>query len=389
MTEWKKIKETFMRFKGLTSIGFANIVANAISGLFWLYIARILGTEHYGEVSYFIAIAGIGTILSFVGAGNILLVYAAKEVKIQPPVYFISLIASIITAIVLFFIFYNIGISLFVIGNVVFGLVTYDMLGRKLYKNYLRYVIVQKILMALLAIVLYHIIGINGVILGISLSFFLPIVKIYQIFRGAKIDFSLIKSRYGFIVNSYMLDITRTFSTTTDKLIVAPMFGFALLGNYQLGVQFLSLLTILPGIVYQYILPQDASGNPNKKLKRLTIVISVVLAILSIVLAPIVLPVLFSKFTHAITVIQIISLSIIPISITNTYISKFLARENSKIVLIGSGIFLGVQIVMIVLLGKIYGITGISASFVLAQTSETIYLIIVDRVIKKNNLGRS
>ena len=77
------------------------------------------------------------------------------------------------------------------------------------------------------------------------------------------------------MTNSYILDFSRTFSGQTDKLIVAPMLGFALLGNYQLGLQLLSLLSILPSIVYQYTLPHDATGRSNKKLKKITILVSV------------------------------------------------------------------------------------------------------------------
>jgi O-antigen/teichoic acid export membrane protein len=380
---WDKIKKVSARFKGLTEIGIANISTSIISGLFWLYMARLLGTTHYGEISYLIAVASIGVTFSYLGAGNALLVYGAKGVKIQPSVYFIALVASAIVSIILFFIFYNIAISLFVFGNVIFGLAYSDLLGRKAYKDYLKYFIAQRIMMVVFAITLYHVMGPNGVILGMALSFFPFLIQSYKVFRESKIDFSMIKSRFNFIINSYLLDIARTFSTTTDKLIIAPLFGFVLLGNYQLGVQFLSLIGILPGIVYQYILPHDASGNPNKKLKNLTIIMSVALVILTIALSPILIPPLFPKFTEAIKVIQIMSLGIIPIAISNTYISKFLSLEKSRTVLVGSGIFLAVQITLIILLGKIFGINGVAISFVLSQASETAYLIIIDRYSMK------
>lgn len=377
---WDKIKNLPTRLKGLTEIGLANISTGIISGLFWLYMARVLGTTHYGEVSYFIAVASVGSTISFLGAGNSLLVYPAKGIKIQPPVYFLALVSASTASVIVYFIFYNIGTSLLVLGTVVFGLTTSDLLGGKSYRNYLKYFVVQRILMVGLAVSLYHIMGPNGVIIGVALANFPFLFQSYKVFKGAKIDFSLIKSRFRFIVNSYLLDISRIFSTATDKLIVAPLFGFALLGNYQLGVQFLALLGVFPSIIYQYILPHDASGNPNKKLKDLTIIVSIGLAILSILLSPIAVPPLFPKFTHAITVIQIMSLGVIPIAITNTYISKFLALEKSNIVLIGSVIFLVVQITLIILFGKFFGINGIAASFVLAQSSETTYLIIINRV---------
>jgi O-antigen/teichoic acid export membrane protein len=201
--------------------------------------------------------------------------------------------------------------------------------------------------------------------------------------KNDKIDFSLVRPRIGFIINSYALDLSRTFSGYTDKLIVAPLFGFAILGNYQLGIQVLAVLTILPGIVYQYILPRDSSGDSNKKLKKLTITISIILAGLGFILAPIVLPILFPKFIESIEVIQIVSISVIPSTINLMYISKFLGNELSKIVLIGSGIFLSVQIVSIFLLGELIGVNGVAAALVLGSSAEAIFLISVNKFVYK------
>ena len=65
-----KVNRILAKFKDLTSLGFANILSTAISGIFWFYLASLLGTTHYGEVSYFIAIASIASTVSFLGAGN-------------------------------------------------------------------------------------------------------------------------------------------------------------------------------------------------------------------------------------------------------------------------------------------------------------------------------
>jgi len=380
---WDKIKSVVTRFKDLTTIGFANVVSSAISGIFWFYIAALLGTEHYGEVSYFIAICNVASVISFLGAGNTIIVYTAKGEKIQSPIFFITIISGLITSIVLFFIFYNLGVSLYVLGNVVFGLAAAEILGRKLYKNYSKYLITQRILFVGFALAFYYLMGPHGVILGYAVSFFPYSFRLYKGFKESKIDMSVIKSHFGFMMNSYVLDLSRAFSGQTDKLIVAPMLGFALLGNYQLGIQFFSLLILLPSIVFQYILPHDASGNPNRKLKKITILVSIFLAILGISFSPIVLPVLFPKFTEAVEVIQIISFAIIPSSINLMYISKFLGKEKSKVVLAGSGIYLLVQILGILILGQLFGVNGVAAALVLATSSESIFLISIDRFFQK------
>ena len=377
------MKEVFTKFKDLGTVGLGNITASLISGIFWFYFASLLGAEQYGEISYFIAIAGIASTISFLGLGNAVIVYTAKGEKIQPPLFVIGSISGIVTLIAVFLIFSQIGMSLYVLGYVIFSLATSEILGKKQYKNYTGYLITQKILMVGFALFFYYYIGLEGVILGIALSFFPYIKRIYTSLKTDKINFSLVRPRLGFIINSYALDLTRTFSGYTDKLIVAPLFGFAILGNYQLGIQILAILTILPGIVYQYILPRDSSGDSNKKLKKITISVSIILAILGIILAPIILPILFPKFIVAIEVIQIVSISVIPSTINLMYISKFLGNEKTKIILIGSGIFLLVQISAILVLGQLLGVNGVAIALVLGSSAEAIFLVSINKLIYK------
>ena len=377
------MKEFLKKFKDLGIVGIGNITASLISGIFWFYFASLLGAEQYGEVSYYISIAVIASTLSFLGLGNAIIVYTAKGEKIQPPIFLVGMISSIITLVAVFLIFSQIGMSLYIVGYVIFSLATSEILGKKQYKNYSSYLVTQKILMVGFSLFFYYYIGLEGVILGIALSFFPYIKRIYSSIKNDKIDFSLVRPRIGFIINSYALDLSRTFSGYTDKLIVAPLFGFAILGNYQLGIQVLAILTILPGIVYQYILPRDSSGDSNKKLKKLTIIVSIILAGLGLILAPIILPILFPKFTEAIEVIQIVSISVIPSTINLIYISKFLGNELSKIVLIGSGIFLSVQIVSILILGELIGVNGVAIALVLGSSSEAIFLTSVNKLIYK------
>lgn len=379
-----KVSRILSKFKDLTTLGTANLLSTAISGIFWFYIASLLGTTHYGEVSYFIAIAGIASTVSFLGAGTTTIVFTAKGEKILSTIFSITVISTTIASVILFILFKNFGVSLYVIGSLVFSLSTADILGQKLYKDYSKYLITQKLLFVGFSLGFYYLIGPQGVILGYAVSFLPYFTRIYHGFKESKINISLIRPHYGFMMNSYVLDLSRTFSGQTDKLIVAPMLGFSLLGNYQLGLQFLSLLGIIPNIVYQYILPHDSTGKSNKKLKRATILVSVILAVSGIFLAPLVLPHLFPKFRESIGVIRIISLAIIPMSINLIYISKFLGSERSRIVLIGSGIYLLTQILSIFMLGKIYGVNGVAGAYVLASFAEAIYLIIIDQVTRKN-----
>jgi O-antigen/teichoic acid export membrane protein len=381
----KGIKNIFTGIRGLLAIGTANITTSAIIGIFWFYMARVMGPENYGQVSYFLSISSVASILSILGTDSALTVNLNKNDRILAPLFFIIIVSTTIASVILYILFSEIGVSLYVIGFGVFTLVTMEQLARKMYKKYSEYLIIQKILLVAIAICLYYVIGPKGIILGYALSFLPYSIKMYREFRRSKIDFGLLKPHFGFMVTSYAFSLSRAFSYSLDKLVIFPLFGYVLLGNYQLGIQALTVLSLLPMTVFQYALPHDATGNPNLRLKTITVIVSIFLSTLIVLLSPILLPSLFPKFGHAMQLVQILSLAIIPISVNSMLISRFLGRQKTKYVTIGSSLTLSVQIIGIILLGKIYGINGAAAALVLGSALETVYLIIMTRTIFKNN----
>ena len=100
-----KIKTTCNNLKGLSMMGGASLISNGLGASFWFYMASAMGANAYGQISYFIAIAIIGSRISMLGLGNTMMVYTAKGVKIQPPIYLIAILGSIITSLILFFVF--------------------------------------------------------------------------------------------------------------------------------------------------------------------------------------------------------------------------------------------------------------------------------------------
>ena len=117
--EWNDIKN-IRGLRSITTIGSSNIIGTAITSVFWISIAGLIGTDSYGELSYFLAIIGISSVIATIGGGYTMQVYTAKGVKIAPSLYFLGIIASTIAAIVLFVIFENFGVSISVIGIVAF-----------------------------------------------------------------------------------------------------------------------------------------------------------------------------------------------------------------------------------------------------------------------------
>lgn len=382
---WKLLNSLVPAFKDLGPLGLGTILSGIIQGIFIILVASILGVEDYGRISYFLAIGGISFAISSLGIGNTLLVYIPKKIKILSSISFLSLFFGIIGSFVIYFIFYDIGLSMLVIGFVIFDLATNELIARKLYWAFTKYVLIQKSLFVLLGLSLYFLYGPSGMILGFAISYLPSVIRIYGGLKETKINMAVIKPRLSFIMNNYVSQLSKLAYGYTDRLIIFPLFGFQLLGNYELGMQFLSLAYIFPMIIYRYTLPRDAEGKSTYKLKILTILISGVLTIITIFLVPIVLPQVFPQFTEAIELIPIMGLAIIPQTVVLMHISKFLGNEKSKIVMAGSLIHLSAQISGIIFLGNIYGGIGVATALVIAVLLEAGFLIVLNRLTFTKN----
>ena len=378
----KNFKDKIIGKKGLLSIGFADIVGSVISGLFWLYIASQLNPDVYGEIIYFISIAGLAQLVSLVGSSNALTVYTAKNVKIQSTLFLISISAAAISLAIITIFLNRLDAGLLAVGFIVFSLVNSVILGKKLFVKYAKLILSQKILTLILGLGLYFVFDVYGIIYGLALSYIPHLIIFVKEFSRTKIDFTLLKTRKGFIINNYVMNLTAGLGGTVDKLIIAPILGFALLGNYSLAAQMLTMMMMFSAVVYKYLLPLDASGESNKKIRQIALVISIIIATLGVTILPNVIDWLFPKFIDAKDAIQIMSLGVVPGTVSILYGSRFLGMEKSKIVMIPKLVSLGVVIGGFLYFGPIYGTVGLAWVIVTALTWESIFLFIMNRTLR-------
>jgi len=379
---WNTIKDSIIGKKGLLSIGFADIVGSVISGLFWLYIASQLNPEIYGELIYFISIAGLAQMVSLLGSSNALTVYTAKNVKIQSTLFLISILAAAISLAIITIFLNRLDAGLLAVGFVVFSLVNSVMLGKKLFGKYSKLVLSQKILTLILGVGLYFVFDVYGIIYGLALSYIPHLIIFVKEFSRTKIDFTLLKTRRGFIINNYVMNLTAGLGGTVDKLIIAPVLGLALLGNYSLALQMFTMMMMFSAVVYKYLLPFDASGKSNKKIRQIALVVSIIIAILGVTILPNVVDWLFPKYVDATDAIQIMSVGVVPGTISILYSSKFLGMEKSKFVMTTKLVSLGVMFGGFLYFGPIYGAIGLAWIIVAVLTWESIFLFIMNRTLR-------
>ena len=144
---WDILIDKLYSIKDLGYVGSANIIGSGISAVFWLYLANLLGAEDYGEIQYYLAIAGVVYVISSFGTPNSFTVYAAKNIKINSTLFLISLVGGFIALLVLLGIFQRLDIGLIILGYIIFDLTINYVLGKKFYSRYSKYFLIQRILM--------------------------------------------------------------------------------------------------------------------------------------------------------------------------------------------------------------------------------------------------
>ena len=368
--------------KDFFSIGFSNIFGGGIAAIFWFYLASLLSPEEYGQIHYILGIAGMAQLISLFATPNAITVYVAKNIKIHSTLFFISIVSGIVSSLVIFLFFYRADASLLVLGYIIFELLNGFLLGKKLFSTYAKFFLTQKILTVIFGLGLYFAFGVDGIIFGLVLSYVPYIWILVSEFRNTRIDFSLLKQRKGFLINNYGINVSGAVSGKLDKLIIVPILGFELLGNYSLAMQFLVILLLFPTVVFKYLLPQVASGKNTKNLKKISIFVSIGLTAFGMVVLPMIIPVLFPKFIDTTIAIQILSLAIIPATIGIFYETKLLALEKGKFPIISKSIGIITIVFGFLTLGPIYGIIGLAVTFVIAAFLETIFIIIASKTIK-------
>ena len=246
-------------FRDISTIGLGDIIGSGITALFWFYLASILDPSEYGQIHYLISIAIITSTFTVLGTQNVLVVYIAKNKDVVLTLLNLSLAAGIIILIISTVTFDMFSVGLLVLGIIIFTYGISRNLAKKEFKKYSTYTILQKSLTAGLALLAYNYFGIEGIIYGIALSYFVYLKYIIEDAKNTKLSYSQLKihinelkTNKDFILTNYFLMITNSVTNQVDKLLIVPILGFALLGNYSLGLQIITMLTILPGIIFKF-----------------------------------------------------------------------------------------------------------------------------------------
>jgi len=362
-------------FRNLSYISIGRLTGIVLQAIFYLAFAAILGPEDYGELNYIIAIAGTVSLFSRFGLNFTVNVFRAKEKeKISDQINTLSIISTSTAAFIL--LFFNVHAALLALALSFFVMNQGNLLGLKRYKNYMYNIILKNGMVLSIPFLFYFIFDIQGVIIGMAIANFLASVPFLKKIKFK--SFFDIKHHYRVIIHNFGVDSSINLSRTIDKILVAPLYGFFVVGVYQFNMQILFALEVLPAILYAFLLSEESSGFTHKKIIYLGVFLSIIFAILAIFLSPFFVNEFFPKYSEGIFSLQILVISIIPLTISSIFNAKLQAREST---LIGftAIVRIGTLLISIAILGKVFGLVGLSLAVLVSAISYVLFLYILYR----------
>lgn len=363
--------------KNFSIVTLGKIITVGLYSGFYLIFATILEPETYGQMSYLIAIAGTASIVSRFGLPLSVIVYRAKEEHVlSNQINVLSVITTGVAALILLPIEINAALLCFALST--FLMNTGNMLGLKKYKKFFWASVIRSISTIGLPIAFYFAFDISGILLGLALSNFLGSIDFFKSLSSKIQSFREISSHRTVLMHNFGVDASSALNRWIDKLLILPLYGFAFVGLYQFNMQILVALMILPTSLHSFMLSEKSSGKKHNRMVNATLLITVIIVIFAYIFSPFVIEQLFPKYVDGIKALQIIIISVIPLSITQIIKAYLQAQESTRVGYPGIARIASL-LGLIAVLGNIYGLEGLSFAVLVSSIVETILVLFLYR----------
>jgi len=355
---------------GILHVAIGQAGAVALGAIFWFVMAKLLEPSAYGQVNWLISIAMFVSTSCVLGWGKTVVTYYPKEGadELLGGAVTIVLVTSIAGGVVMGLLVEPL-VGLLIVGLSLFSMTVSFELGKRRYKRYMWAWIGVKIISLPLAIAMYFWQGLLGVLLGYAIPHLIFGLSSLRYMHRSNPGIKEARGKAGFALKAFGVDITTGSISWLDKILIGSLFGMVTLGLYQLPYQIFMALSVLPSVLFSYLLPEKSAGTKTREVEILGILASVALAASVVVLSPIVIPWVFPNFAGSVGLIQVMSLGVVPFTITVTKMSELYAKERPGAVLISYLSALAVGIAGILVLGSYFGGIGLATSAVLLQTT--------------------
>ena len=356
-------------------VAIGRLFGSGSQAIFYFIFAFFLEPELYGEMSYLIALAGTFSIISRFGLNQTVTVYQAKnENSIVNQINVLSLLTTSVAAIILlpitiFAAFLALSLSFFPMNQ-------NNFLGQKNYKKFMFISITRSILLIVIPVSLFFVWDISGILIGMTISYFICSLDFLRKIKFQINSFNEIKNNFSVIIHNFGADLSTNLSRRIDKLLIAPLLGFTSLGIYQFNIQILFGLELIPIAIHSFLLSEESSGKKYKKIEYYAILMSIIISLIIFFIAPSVIENILPEYSEGIPSLQLLVLTLIPLSIMAILNAKLQALESKKIGY-SALIRIGSLLILIATVGNWYGLMGLSISVLLSVILHVIFLAIL------------
>lgn len=365
-----------MKSKKFSFVLIGRIISIGLQGIFYLIFATLLEPEQYGNLSYLISLAGTFAVVSRFGLNHTVIVQQAKQNHLLAnQINILFLIFTVVASIFLLAI--NVFAALLCLATSFFIMNIYNQIGIKEYKRYFWLNVTKGLLIIIIPIPMYYIFDLPGILLGMSIGYLL---SSFNFIKSLQINFELkkLKEHYLVIIHNFGVDSSNQLGKFVDKLLIAPLMGFTTLGIYQLNIQILFALEVFPIALHSFLLSEESSGKTHKKISLVIIVASCFIVILVILFSPFFIDTFFPKYSEGILGLQILIISLVPLTVSAIFNAKLQAEESTKI---GYSAIVRIAslLLLIALLSETYGLIGLSLSVLISTSLNTGFLFFIFR----------
>jgi len=350
-----------------------GVATGGLGGLFWFVVAGVLDVEIYGMLSYLLALGSTLAVIGSLGLGTAVTTFVAKgDKEFARDAFSLTLLLSLISGVAVAFLDPILG--LYVAAAILFSLNLSHLLGKRKYLAYSFTSLLGRGFQVIFSLVLFFALGFIGLIIGYSLALLLASFNILASVKEFRFRFRAVVRHKKFVIDSFGTNLLRTSSFSADKILIASLFGFSILGSYTISSQFFLLLSIVPSMLFQYLLPESSAGISILKIKRISLLGASTLSVIGFLVSPLLITMFFPKYADSILLSQVIILALTPYTYSAISRAELFANERSRIVLKSMLLFVLLMLFFQAFLGSLVGTIGLGYALVLAYSLEALYL---------------
>jgi len=378
------MKTTRTGNRGLAYVAVAQLSATILGTVFWLLLARIIHPFAYGHLAWLISVGMIASAACLLGLGKTSVSYYPKERKeelLRGSAFVVLALSSAV----------GVAISLaidpwlgpLIVGLSTFSIATYLELAKRDYRRYMWAWVSARSVALVLPIAIYCAWGmVDGILLGLSMAYLVAGFLSLRRFPPVP-NLRAVCDKLRFTGGSWGADIAGVSANFLDKILIGTLFGWTVLGTYQFAYRIFLLFAVFPQILFFYLLPEKSAEREVRRIELLGVLLSVGLAGLVYLSAPLAIPRIFPDFTDGTRAVQVMGLAIIPLVIAKIRTSEFYSQGRASVIFGSNLIALSVGVTGIAIsFRRSLGLLGLSWSLLALQTALALALFSLPKILR-------